>query len=244
MSDYLTDEEQLDRLKAWWEQNGLMLLGGVVVAVAGVVGWNWYRDYRSDTVAQSSDLYEDYLAAEGVERETVEATLAGEYPDSAYHVLVLLRTAERSMDGADAEAAEAELSEALEAADSDKLADLVRLRLARVQLELDRGDAALATLSEVRSIGLRSQVQELKGDIHMMRGERPEAHEAYVAALAEMGQGAQRSLLEMKVADTADTVADTAQPVAETAQPVAGTAGPDAEETAEQVADTADNDGA
>lgn len=230
MSDYLTDEEQLDRLKAWWEQNGLMFLGAVVVAVAGVIGWNWYRDYRSDTVARSSDLYEDYLAAEGRERETVEATLASEFPDSAYHVLVLLRAAEASMEDADAQAAETQLRQALEAADNDKLADLVRLRLARVQLELDQGDAALDTLSEVRSIGLRSQVQELKGDIHMLRDERAEAHEAYVAALAEMGQGAQRPLLEMKVADTADTVA--------------GTAGPVAEKTAEDVADTAENNDA
>lgn len=205
MSDYLTDEEQLDRLKAWWTENGLVLVVGLVVAVAGIVGWNWYGDYRSGVVARSSDLYADYLAAEGTERETIEATLAREFPNSAYHQLVLIHKAQEAMAGTDAEAAEAILRQALDAGGNTELADVVRLRLARVEIELDRSEAALATLSEVRSIGLRSQVQELKGDIHMMRGERAQAQEAYAAALEEAGPGAQRPLLEMKVADTADT---------------------------------------
>ena len=66
------------------------------------------------------------------------------------------------------------------------------------------GSAALAMLGQVKSIGLRSHVQELKGDIHMARGERALAHEAYSAALAEAGQQATRPLLKLKVADTAD----------------------------------------
>ena len=57
MSDYLTDEEQLDKLKKWWEENGLMLAGAVVVAVAGLVGWNWYGEQKAATIAGSSDLY-------------------------------------------------------------------------------------------------------------------------------------------------------------------------------------------
>ena len=67
MSDYLTDEEQLDKLKKWWEENGLMLAGAVVISVAGVIGWNWYGERQAATVAGSSDLYVDYLRAEGAE---------------------------------------------------------------------------------------------------------------------------------------------------------------------------------
>ena len=65
MSDYLTDEEQLDKLKKWWEENGLMLAGAVVLSVAGVIGWNWYGEREAAAIAGSSDLYVDYLQAEG-----------------------------------------------------------------------------------------------------------------------------------------------------------------------------------
>jgi predicted negative regulator of RcsB-dependent stress response len=204
VSDYLTDDEQLDKLRKWWEDNGLVMAGAVVVSVAAVIGWNWYGEQKSETIATTSDLYVDYLRAEGEERETIEATLAGEYPDSIYRVFVLLRDAKAEMDSEDAQAALEILNEALPLVDDDKLADIVRIRIARLQQELDQSDAALDTLAGVRSLGLRSQVQELKGDIHMTRGERALAHESYSAALDEAGEDAARPLLELKVADTAD----------------------------------------
>lgn len=204
MSDYLTDEEQLDKLKKWWEENGLMLVGAVVLSVAGVIGWNWYGDRQAAAVAGSSDLYVDYLRAEGAERDTIEATLASEYPESVYRAFILLRNARAEAENENPEGALTALNEALSVVDDDKLADVIRIRIARVEQELDRSDAALATLGQVRSLGLRSHVQELKGDIHMARGERALAHEAYSAALDEAGQDAPRPLLELKVSDTAD----------------------------------------
>lgn len=205
MSDYLTDEEQLDKLRGWWQQNGLMLACAVIVSVIGVVGWRWYAEYRADQVAGASDLYVDYLTAEGTERDSIATTLAREYPESIYQVLVLLRESQERIIAEDVEGAEMQLKKALSAASDDKLADIVRLRLARVLQQLERTDEALSTLGQVSSLGMRSQVQELKGDIHMVRGEREAAHEAYAAALTEAGEGAQRPILEMKVADTADT---------------------------------------
>ncbi len=204
MSDYLTDEEQLDKLRKWWEENGLMLVGAVVVAVAGVIGWNWYGQRQSETVAGSSDLYVDYLRAQGTERETIAGTLADEYPDSVYRAFIFLREAETEAANENPEAALVALNEALSLVDDDKLADVIRIRIARLEQELDRSEAALAMLGQVRSIGQRAYVQELKGDIHMARGERALAHEAYSAALEEAGGETARPLLKLKVADTAD----------------------------------------
>ena len=56
----------------------------------------------------------------------------------------------------------------------------------------------------MRSSGFRIQVAELKGDIHLARGERALAHESYVAAKSYVQAGDQRPVLEMKIADTAD----------------------------------------
>jgi predicted negative regulator of RcsB-dependent stress response len=201
---YETEEQQVEALKKWWEENGMMLAGAVVVAVAGVIGWNWFGQQQAESVAGSSDLYVDFLGAEGAERETIEATLASEYPNSVYRAFIALRSAQAEAENENPEGALTALTEALALVDDDKLADVIRVRIARVEQELDRSDAALATLGQVRSIGLRSQVQELKGDIHMARGERALAHEAYSAALEEAGDEAQRPLLKLKVADTAD----------------------------------------
>ena len=203
MSDYLTDEEQLDRLKSWWTQNGLTFVGVIVVAVVAVIGWRWYAEHRDDSVARASDLYADYLKASGTERETIEATLVSEFPDSSYHVLVLLRDARTQMDSDDVTGALATLEKALALGPDQPLADLVRLRVARLQQQLDQTAQALQTLGQVKSLGFRAQVLELKGDIHMGRNERDLARESYAAAMAEVGEGTRRPILEMKVADTA-----------------------------------------
>ena len=117
---------------------------------------------------------------------------------------MLLRDAEAAVSAEDLPAATAALNEALALTGDEHLADLIRLRLARVQQQQEQSEAALATLGQVTSLGLRSRVQELKGDIHMARGEREQAHESYAAALEEAGEGAQLDLLRLKVADTAD----------------------------------------
>ncbi|MGE0625416.1 MAG: YfgM family protein [Pseudomonadales bacterium] len=205
MSDYLTDEEQIDKLRNWWARNGVAIVVAVLVAVLIVVGWRWYTSHRSDAVAQASDLYADYLKATGTERETIEATLAKEFPDSSYHVLVLLRDAKALVDAEDAAGALAKLEAALAVEPGEPLDDLIRLRIARLQQQLDQSAAALDTLSRVKSLGFRSLVLELKGDIHMARDEKDLAREAYAAAMAEAGDGSRRPILEMKAADTAGT---------------------------------------
>ena len=204
MSDYLSDEEQLDKLRNWWQENGLALVGAVVVSIAGVLGWTWYGEHRSEQVARASDLYEEYLEEPEDSRGRIVEALAGEFPESTYRVLVLLREARAAMNDEDPESALGMLKTALAATSNQQLGDLIRLRTARIQQQLDRPEEALATLAGVRSLGFRSQVQELKGDIHFARGERALAHEAYTAAMNEAGANAARPLLRMKVADTAD----------------------------------------
>ena len=46
MSDYLSDEEQVERLKSWWSENGTSLLASLLVAVLGIAGWNYYGSYQ------------------------------------------------------------------------------------------------------------------------------------------------------------------------------------------------------
>lgn len=211
MSDYLTDEEQIDKLRTWWDENGVSVIVTLVLVVAGVVGWRWYGSYEESRVARVSDLYEEFLASEGEVRDAAAASIAEEAPDSAYQALVMLRRSREAVDGGDYAAAEAFLEQAVDSAPEPVLADVARIRLARVQQQLERPEDALETLAGVLGEGYRSQVAEMKGDIHLARGERAQAHEAYTAALSAVGGSQTRPLLEMKAADTADAVLEAGQ---------------------------------
>jgi predicted negative regulator of RcsB-dependent stress response len=117
---------------------------------------------------------------------------------------VLLAQAQTAVREQDFAAAETALGKAVTLATGAELADIARLRLARVQQAAERGSDALATLEQVRSVGMLSVAREIAGDIHLSQGDRKKAHESYAAALADLKTEDQRGLLEAKLADTAD----------------------------------------
>lgn len=204
MSDYLSEEEQLARLKGWWERYGASLTIGLVVAVVVVLGWRWYQSHVEQRVLAASDLYVAYLAAADDARGALADQIVETGSGSAYPAFVLLDQAARAVAAEEVAAAEPLLRRAVAEASGAGLADVGRLRLARVLFDLGREDDALAELGAIRGSGFRGPAAELKGDIHLARGERALAHESYVAAGSYVQAGEQRPVLEMKIADTYD----------------------------------------
>lgn len=203
MSDYLTEEEQLERLKRWWRENGVFLMIGTALVVSGVVGWRWYQASALTGREAASDLYEDYLAASAEERTALAEQVDGGMPGTSYQAFVLLHRANEAMQSGDVEAAIGALGGIVDADVREPLRDVARIRLARLHQQLGDSEAALAVLAEVRGEGFRWQAQELKGDIHLAGGERVKAHDAYASALREAGDELNLPILEMKANDTA-----------------------------------------
>ena len=203
MSDYLTEEEQLDRLKRWWRENGVTLMVGAALVVSGVVGWRWYQASAVEGREAASDLYEDYLAAGAEERTALAEQLDAGMPGTSYQAFTLLHRANEAMQSGDVEAAIGALGKILDADVREPLRDVARIRQARLHQQVGNSEAALAVLAEVRGAGFRWQAQELQGDIHLAGGERGRAHEAYSSALREAGDELNLPILEMKANDTA-----------------------------------------
>ena len=203
MSEYLSEEEQIARMKSWWDENGTTVIVSVVVAVAAIVGWRWYDSYSTEQNYEASRLYSAYSEATGEDKQSAAAQLASEFNGSAYHMFVLLQQASQAVAEDNLTAAEEHLETVRDTADDALLKDLARVRLAKIQYGLDRSEEALATLSSVSSEGYRSWAMEAKGDMHAARGEIELAHEAYTAAVASLTPGDQRPVLDMKLKNVA-----------------------------------------
>jgi predicted negative regulator of RcsB-dependent stress response len=205
VSDYLSEEEQLARLRGWWERNGTYLVVGLVLALSAFLGWRWYQGHVEERTLQASDLYAQFQAASGSARVALGDEIIALGKRSAYPAFVLFHRAEAALADGDPAAGEAALRQAVDMASGVELADTARLRLARVLFETDRADEALTVLGQIRAAGFLAPAAELKGDIHLFRGERVLAHQSYVAAKSHGADEEQRPVLEMKIADTADT---------------------------------------
>ncbi len=224
MSEYRTDEEWVEWIRNWWSRHGLALIAGIVLAVAGVIGWRWYQDYRQDQAEGASREYSAYLTARALGGDASEdaANLAQAREGTAYHIFALLHEASDAVGSEDFERAAALLSASMDYAEDDVLRDLVAVRLARVQRQLGELDEALEILAGVLSPGFARQVAELTGDILLQKGDNLGARQAYQSALDhESTAGAGEVLLELKLATVA--VGEPAAPAepAEDAEPVA-----------------------
>ncbi len=210
MAEYLSEEEQIARLQSWWAEWGKLVVAVGVAAIVGFAGWQWYQNDRAVTISEASDAYAAYIdAAPGsAGADALAADLAERWPNSSYAALMELREAALAADDGDYEAAEEHLDRAAGAAPDRLLKDVALIRHARVLHQLERTDAALAALSQVRSEGYRALVAELKGDIHMAAGERELARESYQAATDLLGDGDERPILAIKLADASGVIGE------------------------------------
>lgn len=210
MADFLTDEEQAERLKRWWDQNGTSLLVAVVLAVAAVLGWRYYQSYTADRDNAASAVFVAYEEARTIGEPVSDllATIDTEYAGTAYHVFSLLYRAADQAQEKDWEEALAYLERAAELADVRVVEDTARYRAAKVLYQLERFDRALEQLALIGSAGFEAPAAELAGDIHVAQGDLAAAADAYAAgveaAQRDPGRTPGVELLELKLSSLAD----------------------------------------
>lgn len=203
MSEYLDEEEQIARMKSWWDENGTSVIGSVVIAVVAIIGWNWYQGHSQDQVYAAADAYENYTSVAPDQREVPLRELAENHGGTAYHVFALMDQAKTAIEAGDFSAALGHYEQVVAEATDPLLADLGRIHLARVQAQLDLTSDALSTLAAIKNAGYRSWVLEIQGDIHAAAGEIEQAHQAYTAASESLREGESRPLLQMKLDNAA-----------------------------------------
>jgi len=200
---YQTEEEQVEAIKKWWKENGKSVIAGVVIGVGGVLGWNYWQDYRAGYAARASLGFERMVKA--VDEQRAEAALhqadalKSDYGSTPYATLAALAKARVHVEAGDLEAAKTELGWAIQNAPSSDFADVAKIRLARVWLAESAPDQALALLDSTQPGAFTAAVEEARGDALRVRGDSTAAKTAYQRAL-DAGTDNMR-VVEMKLAD-------------------------------------------
>ncbi|MFT7223790.1 MAG: putative negative regulator of RcsB-dependent stress response [Cellvibrionaceae bacterium] len=223
MAQQLSDEEQLQVLKNWWNKNGSFLIAGLALAVSAFFGWQWWQSYREGYALEASAIYIELIeTVSSFETETEQINesdyatakylveqLQNDYHRSMYAVNASLLVAKLAVDRSDLETAEAELLKALEFSDDDTN-PLVRLRLAKVLFAQQKYDQALTYVSDEPEDATTEQAMDylfiaLRGDIQAARGNNQAARAAYQQAIEamQMDNSQQRRLLEIKLSNLA-----------------------------------------
>jgi len=213
VNDIRTDDEQLEALKNWWNENGKQIVTTVVIVAAGYFGWTFWQDQRTDHINGGSQVYTQLLqAAEqaevgGValdeELQTVRYLadqLANEFGDTQYAILGALVAARTAVEADDLEEAATRFQWALDNADNDAASQLASYRLARIRVAQGELDAAFVLIANPTS-EYTSLYADLRGDILLQQGDKEGAVAAYQQALDSLlpGQEHYVSTLELKI---------------------------------------------
>jgi len=203
LDGYETEQEQIETLRKWWNENGKALIIGVVVGLGGLFGYRGWLDHVTAQAEAAADLHAGVLVAlERAQPATViteSARLRDEYGSTPYAALATLAEARAQLDAGDTQAAQTSLEWVVAQAGQEEVVAVARLRLARVLI--DQGDipAAQGQLDALPGELFKAQVAEIRGDLLRDQGQAEAARTAYREALAAGSEN--RAIVQMKLDD-------------------------------------------
>ncbi len=200
-----TEEEQVEKLKAWLKENGLSIVLGIVIGVGGIGGYNYWQHYQDTRGAEASSHFSRAMEAlEEGNHETLREhadALISEYADTDYALMAKLALAKSHVGNSEFDQAETMLQQVVGSAGQKPLAYVARTRLAAVQMQQQRYDQALDTLSAEFPDEFAARVDELRGDAYASQGKVDEAAEAYRKAQSAELKPANSEFLQQKIDD-------------------------------------------
>ncbi|UCG72435.1 MAG: tetratricopeptide repeat protein [Chromatiales bacterium] len=229
MDELLTDQQQAEIVRNWLRENGWVILVGLVLGLGGLFGLNEWRDYQASRNSLASQVYEELVNAvldsRPVRAAELEAQLVGEFARSPYVDQGRLAMAKMHMDRNEAEEAAGYLQRLIDDTDDEGMQRIGSLRLARVRIQQQKYDEAIAALSGIdENSAFAGRYHEVRGDAYYAQGQVEDARREYEAALGTVSsETLNRGLVQVKLDSLGE--ARPAEPAtAESGEP-AGTAG-------------------
>jgi len=205
LSEYLSEKEQWEEIKTWLRENGLWIVAGIAVGVAGIGAWQWWNARINQVNGDASAKYQEMTADLGRKDESGALVLLGtlerDYSSTPYVDQARLAFARVYVESNRLDKAVTELQAVADHSKDKQLALVARLRLARVQISQQKPDDALATLNGVDPGAFAPQFHEVRGDAELAKGDKAGALSEYrVARSLNPGSGGS-SLLDLKISD-------------------------------------------
>ncbi|HSB26157.1 MAG TPA: tetratricopeptide repeat protein [Burkholderiaceae bacterium] len=200
----LQEQEQVDALKAFWQQYGNLITWALVAALlvyAGITGWQWWQREQAAHAGAMFDEFDRALNAGDLDKTTrVWADLRERYPRTAYTQQAAMLTAKLQFDKGKADDARASLTWVIDHAVEDEYKLLARLRLAALLLDAKQYDDALKQLDAVPAGPFAALAADRRGDVLLAQGKKDAARAAYQQAHDAMDEKVEyRRLVDAKL---------------------------------------------
>ncbi len=198
IDDLLDEHEQGEKVRSWLRTNGGGLIGGVVLGLALIGGWQWWQKQREQQRVETGERYQAVLkSVEAKDLRKAQGQVLALPDASSYATLAALALAKAQLEAGQRDAAIASL-QSVKSPDP-ALAEVLTQRLARLLIDAGKADQALKLLPAGT---IDAETQQVRGDALFAMGRHDEARAAYLQALAHFDVAApQRRLVELKLSE-------------------------------------------
>lgn len=198
------EQEQLDSLKAWWNQHGNLVTWLLIIALSAYAGWTGWNYYQRNQAVQASQLYEELQKAASAKDQAKVQRAAVDMQDkfgrTAYAQMSALAAAKAAFDAGDLKAAKAQLQWTISNARDEEYKAVAKIRLVGILLDEKAYDEGLKVLAGDFPAPFAGIVADRKGDILVAQEKINEARTAYQAALEKTEQSDPgRQLIQLKL---------------------------------------------
>ena len=210
MTEYLTEQEQVQQLKTWLKQYGPTILLGIVIALIMTTSLRYWQNYQNKILMHASSIYDEMLALRAQNNEdgaTIQAKkLLAHYRKTPYADMASLLLARNAVLNKDYAEATKQLNDVIDHSKTASLREMARIRLARILLTEQKPDEALALLKKMDDKNYLGLVDEVRGNAYLLKQDPDAARKAYQLALQELPNAeVVRPILEMKYANLTTT---------------------------------------
>lgn len=204
MAAHLDDQQELENFKYFWHSKGRWLFAVLLLASLVYLGWVLYQGHietkNEEAATALAGLVEKAKTSQ--DKQSLQADLSilqQNYPDSISSAQATMMVAADLFDQGQYEVAEKQLNWVLQNQQIPFVRALAIQRLATVQLQQKKYDAALATLKMPVDAAFEALILETQGDVLYAQGKNKEALAVYEQALAKTVQDAPGlQLLQLK----------------------------------------------
>lgn len=203
LSEYLTEQEQVELLKQWIKQYAPAILAGFVIALTAAFGWQLWQRHENKLLSHASANFDEMIAMRSQNNLTAESAqsdkLLTHYKRTVYGKMASLMDARSDVQTGKLEEATKNLTAIIDHPPSKAIQQIARIRLARVLLSLNKPKESLSTLEKIDDPTFSGLTNEVRGDAYLALNETAKAKDAYANALRSLPNAQTlRPLLQMK----------------------------------------------
>lgn len=203
MTEYLTEQEQIELLKNWIKQYSLVILLGVALATLAIFGFRYWQHRQSNILSHASSVYDEMLTMRA--QNDPAATLLqaqklfSHYPKTTYGQMAAFMLARDAIVKKDYTNAAKHLNWVIDNSKIPSFRQIARIRLARVLIANQKPEEGVKVLQTIEDKSFNGLIDEVKGDAYVAMKNNAMARQSYQQALSELPNAESvRPLLQMK----------------------------------------------